>query len=107
MSNPLEISPAEVKRMIDERQDFHFIDVRERAEYQTTRVAGTRLIPMADIPAHLSELDDERPVVLMCHHGVRSLHAANWLRQNGVDAQSMQGGIDLWSTAIDPTVPRY
>ncbi len=93
--------------MLAAGEDFHFIDVREPGEYAVARIEGARLIPMGQIPAHLSELDDDREVIVMCHHGVRSLHVANWLHQKDVSARSMQGGIELWSLSVDPTVPRY
>ncbi len=52
--------------------------------------------------------DRDEPLILFCHHGVRSLHVAAWLRERGVEnAQSMAGGIDQWSREIDPSVPRY
>ena len=48
------------------------------------------------------------PLVVFCHHGIRSLQVAGWLRSQGLeDAASMAGGIDRWSLEIDPTVPRY
>ena len=64
---------------------------------------------MQTIPQHLSELDNpESRIVVFCHHGVRSLSVADWLRRQGVEnCQSMAGGIDRWSALIDPAVPRY
>jgi rhodanese-related sulfurtransferase len=64
---------------------------------------------MRSIPEHLHELDDSGArIVVFCHHGVRSLSVADWLRRQGVEnCQSMAGGIDLWSARIDPAVPRY
>ena len=50
----------------------------------------------------------ERPLIVYCHHGMRSMRATLWLRQQGFDqAQSLRGGIDLWSELVDPSVPRY
>ena len=66
-------------------------------------------MPMGDIlsRAH-AELDPEQRIIAVCHHGVRSLHVATWLRHAGFDeAQSLAGGIDSWSRQIDPAVPRY
>ena len=66
---------------------------------------------MRTVPAELSRLDaraDEAPLIVFCHHGVRSLNVVHWLREQGVAAcQSMAGGIDRWSLEIDPSVPRY
>ena len=87
------------------------IDVREPGEFQIARIAGAELIPMRTVPAELSRLDaqaDESSLVVYCHHGVRSLNVVHWLREQGVEAcQSMAGGIERWSTEIDPTMPRY
>jgi rhodanese-related sulfurtransferase len=64
---------------------------------------------MAEIPARaFNELDEDQPIAVLCHHGARSLSVANWLRQQGFSkAQSVAGGIDLWSRVIDPHIPRY
>jgi rhodanese-related sulfurtransferase len=68
------------------------------------------LIPLPELDERAEELEAfrGRPVVVYCHHGVRSLQVVNWLREQGVEAcQSMAGGIDRWSLEIDPSVPRY
>ena len=87
------------------------IDVREPDEYAITRIEGTTLIPMRDIPANLQQLEaraDEATLIIFCHHGTRSMNVVYWLRQQGVAAcQSMAGGIDAWSTSVDSSVPRY
>jgi rhodanese-related sulfurtransferase len=111
MSLPLEISPAEVKALVDAGQPLHLIDVREPAEHALTQIPGATLIPMNTVPAqlqHLEALSDQAPLIVFCHHGMRSLNTAHWLRQQGIaNVQSMAGGIDLWSLQIDPAVPRY
>ena len=111
MPPALEISPQEVKRRIDAGEKLHLIDVREPHEYAQARIEGGRLVPMRSVPAALQQLDaeaDEAPLVVYCHHGVRSLNVVNWLREQGVEAcQSMAGGIDAWSLTVEPTVPRY
>jgi rhodanese-related sulfurtransferase len=108
-SLPLEISPLQVKDLLAGGAPIQLIDVREPAEHAICHIEGGRLIPMQTIPAHLQELDgDERLVVVLCHHGVRSLSVVDWLRRQGVEnCQSMAGGIDRWSLEIDPAVPRY
>ena len=87
------------------------IDVREPEEFAITRIEGATLIPMRDIPASLQQLEakaDETTLIVFCHHGVRSLNVAHWLREQGVPTcQSMAGGIDAWSVRVDPSVPRY
>ena len=111
MPIPMEITPQDVKRRIDAGEKLHLIDVREPPEFALARIEGGELIPMRTVPAVLQDLDaraDEAPLIVYCHHGVRSLNVVNWLRQQGVEAcQSMAGGIDAWSLMVDPGVPRY
>ena len=104
-----EISVAELKAMRDSGAKFTLLDVREPWEIQTAQIAGSRQIPMGEIPARFNqELDPEEHVVVMCHHGVRSMNVTAWLRQQGFEqAQSLRGGIDRWSREIDPAVPLY
>ncbi len=66
-------------------------------------------MPMGDIPSRaFSELDPDSHIVVICHHGVRSLNVANWLRNQGFEqAQSLRGGIDGWSFSVDQSIPRY
>lgn len=104
-----EIGPDKVKTMLDGRQRFTLLDVREAEELRLARIEGATHIPMGDVPirAH-QELDPDEHIVVVCHHGVRSLNVTNWLRQQGFErAQSMQGGIDRWAREIDPKVPTY
>ena len=88
------------------------LDVREPWEVQTASVApqGFELvaIPMNTIPARLQELDPDRPVACLCHHGGRSQRVAMFLEQQGhARVANIAGGIDAWSRERDPTVPRY
>ncbi|MBI1789689.1 MAG: hypothetical protein HYR60_19315 [Acidobacteria bacterium] len=109
MSAPIEISPREVKALLDSRERPRLIDVREPFEFQQACIAGSELIPMRAIPQSLAALEAaEAPLVILCHHGIRSLKVASWLREQGFeDCRSMAGGIDRWSLEIDPAVPRY
>jgi len=106
---PKEITPAEVKAKLDSGSAILLLDVREPEERRICRIDGSRLMPMRSIPEHLQELKEEsNPIVVFCHHGVRSLSVVDWLRRQGVEnCRSMAGGIDLWSRRIDPAVPRY
>ena len=108
---PLEITPQDVQRRLQAGEKLALVDVREPGEFQLARIDGAELIPMRTVPAELSRLDaqaDLTPLIVFCHHGVRSLNVVHWLREQGVDAcQSMAGGIDRWSLEIDPRVPRY
>ena len=104
-----EISAGQVKALQRSGESFTLLDVREPWEYETARIEGAKLIPMGDVPmrAH-QELDPEDHIVVVCHHGVRSLTVTNWLRQQGFEkAQSLRGGIDGWARTVDPKVPLY
>jgi rhodanese-related sulfurtransferase len=89
---------------------YLLLDCRTPEEHATARIAGAVLISMQELPTRLAEIEAWRdaPIVVHCHHGMRSLRVARWLREQGfAQAQSMAGGIDAWSETIDPTVPRY
>jgi rhodanese-related sulfurtransferase len=104
----IEITPREVNDLLARDDKVLFVDVREPWEYQTTHIEGSVLIPLGQIPSNLARLENAEQLVLFCHHGIRSLDAAAWLRSQGVEgARSMTGGIERWSTEIDPSVPRY
>jgi rhodanese-related sulfurtransferase len=104
----LEITVADLKKRLDAGEKILLVDVREPWENQQCRIEGSVLIPMGTIPANLQKLDTDELVVCYCHHGMRSMDVANWLRQQGVStAKSLAGGIDRWSQEIDPKVPRY
>jgi rhodanese-related sulfurtransferase len=104
----IEIAPREVKELLARDDKVLFVDVREQWEHDTAHIEGSVLIPLGDIPSNLARLENAEEVVLFCHHGIRSLDAAAWLRSQGVaGARSMTGGIERWSAEIDPNVPRY
>jgi rhodanese-related sulfurtransferase len=105
----LEITPEELKQKLDSNESLTLLDVREPWEFQAAHIAGAKHIPMGEVPSRAhQELDPDDHIVVVCHHGVRSLNVANWLRQQGFEkAQSARGGIDHWSRTIDPTVPLY
>ncbi len=104
-----EITPEDLVRLRKEPNPPVLLDVREKWEYDTAHLPDSLLIPMGEIPNRAyNELDPDQPVVVMCHHGARSLNVTMWLRQQGYEqAQSLAGGIDAWSRSIDPSVPRY
>lgn len=98
-----------MKRRLDAGEKLQLIDVREPFEVQQARIDGAELIPMRSVPQALSSLKrEENPIVVFCHHGMRSLQVVSWLREQGVEnCTSMAGGIDRWSAEIDRSVPRY
>jgi adenylyltransferase/sulfurtransferase len=105
----LEISAKEVSERIARGEKLLLVDVREPWEYDLCKIPGSKLVPLGTIPANLNTLlDVDDDVICYCHHGMRSLDAVVWLRQQGVEgAKSMAGGIERWSVEVDPNVPRY
>jgi len=103
-----EISAKEAADLLREGK-ARFIDVREPWEFETARLPGSVLMPMGDVPARAhQELDPDERLVILCHHGMRSLNVAVWLRNQGFEqAQSLAGGIDAWSAEVDPSIARY
>jgi len=104
----LEILPAEVKARLDGGENLILVDVREPWEFEICRIQGAKLVPLGSLAASLNALPDGDEVICYCHHGMRSLDAAAWLRFQGFErARSLAGGIERWSREIDPAVPRY
>lgn len=112
-----EITPAGLQEIFAEENsaDVRLIDCREEDEWAICRIdcpgeTDTELIPLsrfaAEAPPRL--IDETRPVVIYCHHGMRSMNATMFLRERGLkNVWSLAGGIDLWSTQVDPDVARY
>ncbi len=106
----IEIEVGAVKQLIDDDAEFLLLDCREQEEWDLVHIDGALLIPMSEIQQRVAELTKHKDVhiVVQCHHGGRSLQVAHWLKNQGFDqAQSMRGGIDVWSQAIDSSLPRY
>ncbi|WP_243020135.1 rhodanese-like domain-containing protein [Simplicispira sedimenti] len=108
------VRPAELLSWFAQEGDARplMLDVREPWECALASVSaqGFELlaIPMGSLPARLAELDRDRPIACLCHHGVRSMHVAAWLAQQGWDCvANIEGGIDAWAREHDPQVPRY
>ncbi|MGH7180064.1 MAG: molybdopterin-synthase adenylyltransferase MoeB [Tepidisphaeraceae bacterium] len=105
-----EVTPREVKSMLDKGEKFTFIDCRLPNEWQITHIDGTTLLPLQHLPQRLSELKghEQSKVVVHCRSGQRSLAFAQALRNNGFrDVKSMAGGILLWNKDINPGGPQY
>ncbi len=84
------------------------LDVREPSEVEICRIDGSRHVPMGQLGDRLHELPRDRPVVVMCHHGIRSAMVVEQLRRLGIDsAVNLEGGIDAWAREIDPDMAVY
>lgn len=90
------------------REQPLLLDVREDWEFETCRIAGSVQIPMHLIPVRVSEIDDDREVVCICHHGARSMQVAAFLERNGFsNVTNLTGGVHAWAVQVDPSMPKY
>lgn len=103
-----QISVQTLKQWLDEGKDFTLLDVREDNEVAFAHIKGHQHIPMHLIPIRHAEIDDSKPLVIYCHHGMRSFQTGLYLNDMGFEEIfNLEGGIDAWSREIDSTIPRY
>lgn len=92
----------------DARAKPVLLDVREPWEFQTCHIEGAQLMPMHTVPARLNDLDEEAPIVCICHHGARSMQVAAFLERNGfTQVTNLTGGIHAWALQVDGSMPTY
>jgi rhodanese-related sulfurtransferase len=107
---PEEISARELNDLLRSEPDTVLLDCREPEEHEIGLIAGSHRVPMNTIPFRIESWNAwrEQRMVVVCHHGVRSLRVVHFLRAKGFErVQSLQGGIEAWSCDVDPSVPRY
>jgi monothiol glutaredoxin len=103
----VQLGPAELQAKLKSGEIKELIDVRTPQERQTAHIAGSRLLDEATMQ-QLTQLDPSTPIAFYCHHGQRSMAAAEHFRERGFRRiYNLRGGIDAWSTEVDPAVPRY
>ena len=104
----VEITPRALAARLLEGADLDLIDVREPREWDIARLDGSRLVPLATLPASFETLDRSRELVVLCRSGQRSAQAARQLQAAGFrNVKNLAGGLLRWSEDVDPTVPRY
>lgn len=91
-----EITPEEVIAKLEQGEDFQIIDVREVDEWEAGHIAQAKLIPLGFLPHRLEELDQDRPIVMVCRSGGRSHRATQYLQEMGYDVSNMVGGMLAW-----------
>lgn len=102
------ITPNELKSRLDNGDKLVLLDVREQWEYDLAKLNGSTLIPLGTLPQSLTKLNRDSEIIAICHHGMRSADATNFLLQQGfAKVKNLVGGIDAWSVQVDGTVPRY
>jgi rhodanese-related sulfurtransferase len=105
-----QIKPAELAAWLGDkgRPGPQLLDVREDWEVQTCAIAGSKHIPMGEVPRRTAEIDPARDVVVICHHGGRSMQVAMFLENNGyAKVHNLAGGVDSWAKTVDPSMPVY
>lgn len=105
---PTSVTVADLDRRRNAGETIAILDVREPWELDLARFPDAIAIPLMTLPARVGEVPTDRPVIVVCHHGMRSHKAMSWLRQNGVaNAINLEGGIDAWARQIEPTMGVY
>ncbi|MBS0188188.1 MAG: rhodanese-like domain-containing protein [Planctomycetes bacterium] len=109
-----EVTPTQAQKWLDSGENIMIVDVRVQPEWDFAHVKGSVLVPLDQLETRAPEIEgmlEENPgckVLTLCHHGVRSLKAAAFLRDLGIpDVKSIAGGIELWSRTADTNLPRY
>ena len=101
------IDATRLKEKRDANEDFVLLDVRSQEEFQLVNIGGTH-IPLQDLPERFRELSEKTPIVVLCHHGVRSEQAASFLEAKGFkEVSHLDGGIDSWAIEVEPDLLRY
>lgn len=107
-SLPLQIDVHGLNGSLQAAEAPFVLDVREPWEVEICALPGAVNLPMGEVPGRLDELPRDRPIVVVCHHGMRSLQVTNFLRARGFPlAQNLAGGVDSWAQQVDFTMPRY
>ena len=103
-----QITPEELKLSMDMGNLPTLLDVRETWEYEICHIDHSINISMALIPARLAELNPDQEIVVICHHGVRSLQIASYLEAMGyTNISNLKGGIDAWASTVEPVMTQY
>jgi rhodanese-related sulfurtransferase len=107
-SAPLEITVDELAQRRNNSETLAVLDVREPWELDICRLPDSIAIPLSTLPGRIDALPRDNPLVVLCHHGMRSERAVQWLRANGfANAINLSGGIDAWARRIDPEMRTY
>ena len=89
-------------------EKLQLVDVRETWEFNTASIAGSVLIPMGEVASRVAEIDNEADIVVICHHGGRSMQVAAFLEREGFPrVHNLTGGVDAWARTIDLSMPTY
>jgi len=104
-----ELTPQELKEFIENSEiEPLLLDVREPGEYNICHIVGSRLLPMGRVAESIDDLPQQQPIVVICHHGMRSYSIAHYLEQQGFEPVfNLRGGLDAWARTVDLDMPTY
>ena len=103
-----QIRPVELKAWLADGAKPRLLDVREAWEHQRARIENSTLIPMGEIAVRIAELDAAQDIVIICHHGGRSMQIAGYLERQGfTSVYNLAGGVDAWARTVDPSMQVY
>jgi len=106
----MQVTPSEVAARLQGGDSLFLLDVREPGEHEFVALPGSVLIPLGELTHRADELSSQKDseIIVYCHHGIRSARAVGFLRSIGFSkAVNLAGGIDRWSTEVDPSLARY
>jgi len=107
LEKDIEVTPQETAELLKQGK-IKLLDVRTAEEYAIASVQGSMLVDQLLVQEIMQAWPKDTVIVTMCHHGIRSLDAAAYLRGNGfMNTKSMKGGIDAWADHVDSSIPRY
>jgi len=107
---PVNLNVLEFERWRQNGHPFYLVDVRTPEEHAIAKLPDSLLIPISELSSDIDRIQPPQgsELVIYCHHGVRSWHAAMYLEQSGFErVHSLAGGIDAYSQSIDSSIPRY
>jgi rhodanese-related sulfurtransferase len=103
-----QISAVALQERLANDEMLFLLDVREPHEFNYAHIKDSVLIPLNQIPQRLKELDPEQEIIVICHHGIRSQQAANYLQEQGFkNVVNLSGGVAAWASDCDLSMPRY
>ncbi len=102
------LSPVEVKVILENKNGMRLIDVREEWEHEIAKIEGSELMPLSNFMSRINELNKDDNLIIYCHRGVRSANVCNFLANQGFkNLINLKGGIEAWSNEVDQSVPKY
>jgi rhodanese-related sulfurtransferase len=103
-----QLSPQEFSQWMTEHKEYYLVDVREKWEYDLVHLDNSILAPLGSLQSRPPEIDKEKAVVVICHHGRRSIMGCHILEAIGfTDLYNLTGGINSYADTVDPTMTKY